>query len=132
MFADCCDVLPCVVVVMSAADMRSDVQAIFKETPHDKQVMMFSATMAKEIRVVCKKFMNKVRPWGCPEQAQHACYAAPPGSPSAAAVPAAVVPMGLRQCGWPGQQRQHPQLQYSASCWRSFTAIHAVVAGYDS
>lgn len=46
-------------------DMRSDVQAIFKLTPHDKQVMMFSATLAKDIRVVCKKFMNKVRPaWG--------------------------------------------------------------------
>lgn len=44
--------------------MRSDVQAIFKETPHDKQVMMFSATLAKEIRSVCKKFMNKVRPSG--------------------------------------------------------------------
>lgn len=41
--------------------MRGDVQAIFKETPHDKQVMMFSATLAKEIRGVCKKFMNKVR-----------------------------------------------------------------------
>jgi hypothetical protein len=41
--------------------MRSDVQAIFKETPHDKQVMMFSATMAKEVRGTCKKFMNKVR-----------------------------------------------------------------------
>lgn len=41
--------------------MRADVQAIFKETPHDKQVMMFSATLAKEIRGVCKKFMNKVR-----------------------------------------------------------------------
>lgn len=46
--------------------MRGDVQAIFKETPHDKQVMMFSATLAKDIRAVCKKFMNKVRP--CKEQ----------------------------------------------------------------
>mmetsp|Transcript_18571 Transcript_18571/g.74630 ORF Transcript_18571/g.74630 Transcript_18571/m.74630 type:complete len:211 (+) Transcript_18571:1049-1681(+) len=27
-------------------------------TPHDKQVMMFSATLAKEIRVICKKFMQ--------------------------------------------------------------------------
>ncbi|XP_027081899.2 DEAD-box ATP-dependent RNA helicase 15-like [Coffea arabica] len=26
-------------------------------TPHDKQVMMFSATPSKEIRPVCKKFM---------------------------------------------------------------------------
>jgi superfamily II DNA/RNA helicase len=41
--------------------MRSDVQAIFRETPHDKQVMMFSATLSKDIRPVCKKFMNKVR-----------------------------------------------------------------------
>jgi negative regulator of sigma E activity len=116
----------CCLVLLSAADMRSDVQAIFKETPHDKQVMMFSATMAKDIRAVCKKFMNKVRPWG-PEQAQHTCYAAPPGSSPAAAV--AVVPMAPRQCGWSAQQRQHPQLQDSASCWRSFAANHAVAAG---
>ncbi|CAL5372534.1 unnamed protein product [Camellia sinensis] len=31
-----------------------DVQEIFKMTPHDKQVMMFSATLSKEIRPVCK------------------------------------------------------------------------------
>jgi superfamily II DNA/RNA helicase len=43
------------------ADMRSDVQEIFKMTPHDKQVMMFSATLAQEIRAVCKKFMTNVR-----------------------------------------------------------------------
>ena len=43
------------------ADMRGDVQQIFKATPHSKQVMMFSATLAKEIRPVCKKFMNEVR-----------------------------------------------------------------------
>jgi len=34
------------------------VQQIFKMTPHDKQVMMFSATLAKDIRPVCKKFMR--------------------------------------------------------------------------
>ncbi|KAG9135249.1 hypothetical protein Leryth_013513 [Lithospermum erythrorhizon] len=34
----------------SVADMRRDVQEIFKMTPHDKQVMMFSATLSKEIR----------------------------------------------------------------------------------
>ncbi|KAE9463400.1 hypothetical protein C3L33_04689, partial [Rhododendron williamsianum] len=39
-------------------DMRKDVQEIFKMTPHDKQVMMFSATLSKEIRPVCKKFMQ--------------------------------------------------------------------------
>ena len=40
--------------------MRADVQSIFKMTPHEKQVMMFSATLSKEIRPVCKKFMNEV------------------------------------------------------------------------
>lgn len=42
-------------------DMRRDVQEIFRATPHQKQVMMFSATLAKEIRVTCKKFMANVR-----------------------------------------------------------------------
>jgi hypothetical protein len=41
--------------------MRSDVQDIFKLTPHDKQVMMFSATLNQEMRTVCKKFMSNVR-----------------------------------------------------------------------
>ena len=44
------------------ADMRGDVQDIFKQTPHDKQVMMFSATLSQEIRPVCKKFMTDVCP----------------------------------------------------------------------
>lgn len=39
--------------------MRSDVQEIFKNTPFNKQVMMFSATLSKEIRPVCKKFMQQ-------------------------------------------------------------------------
>ena len=38
--------------------MRNDVQAIFRATPQHKQVMMFSATLNKEVRVVCKKFMQ--------------------------------------------------------------------------
>ena len=40
-------------------DMRRDVQEIFKMTPQEKQVMMFSATLPKELRVVCKKFMQE-------------------------------------------------------------------------
>lgn len=40
--------------------MRRDVQEIFKMTPHEKQVMMFSATLSKEIRPVCRKFMQDV------------------------------------------------------------------------
>lgn len=41
-------------------DMRRDVQEIFRSTPHEKQVMMFSATLSKEIRPICKKFMQNV------------------------------------------------------------------------
>lgn len=38
--------------------MRADVQAIFKNTPIEKQVMMFSATLPKDIRELCRKFMK--------------------------------------------------------------------------
>lgn len=38
--------------------MRRDVQEIFRSTPHSKQVMMYSATLSKEIRPICKKFMQ--------------------------------------------------------------------------
>jgi superfamily II DNA/RNA helicase len=41
------------------------VQDIFKKTPHEKQVMMFSATLGQDIRPVCKKFMSNVRGPGC-------------------------------------------------------------------
>lgn len=44
--------------MLEQLDMRRDVQEIFRITPHSKQVMMFSATLSKEIRVTCKKFMN--------------------------------------------------------------------------
>lgn len=40
--------------------MRGDVQEIFKATPHEKQVMMFSATLSQKIREVCKMFMQDV------------------------------------------------------------------------
>jgi ATP-dependent RNA helicase UAP56/SUB2 len=42
--------------MLESLDMRKDVQTIFKATPHEKQVMMFSATLSKEIRPVCRKF----------------------------------------------------------------------------
>lgn len=38
--------------------MRRDVQEIFRATPQQKQVMMFSATLSQAIRPVCKKFMQ--------------------------------------------------------------------------
>jgi hypothetical protein len=47
--------------MLEKLDMRRDVQAIFKSTPHAKQVMMFSATLSKEIRPVCRKFTQHVR-----------------------------------------------------------------------
>jgi len=42
--------------MLEAVDMRRDVQEIFRASPHQKQVMMFSATLSKEIRPICKKF----------------------------------------------------------------------------
>jgi len=44
--------------ILESLDMRRDIQKIFKNTPHNKQVMMFSATLSEEIRAVCKKFMH--------------------------------------------------------------------------
>ncbi|KAG0090785.1 Suppressor of the cold-sensitive snRNP biogenesis mutant brr1-1 [Podila epicladia] len=44
--------------MLDQIDMRRDVQEIFKSTPHHKQVMMFSATLSKEVRQVCKRFMQ--------------------------------------------------------------------------
>jgi len=44
---------------LEKVDMRNDVQKIFIKCPKKKQVMMFSATMTKEVRDVCKKFMHE-------------------------------------------------------------------------
>jgi ATP-dependent RNA helicase UAP56/SUB2 len=44
--------------MLIATDMRRDVQEIFRSTPTQKQVMMFSATLSQEIRPICKKFMQ--------------------------------------------------------------------------
>ena len=38
--------------------MRSDVQQIFRATPAQKQVMMFSATMSADVKGICRKFMR--------------------------------------------------------------------------
>ena len=46
--------------MLESLDMRKDVQQIFKATPHEKQVMMFSATLSKDIRPVCRKFTQNV------------------------------------------------------------------------
>ncbi|KAL7989320.1 hypothetical protein Chor_011986 [Crotalus horridus] len=44
--------------MLEQLDMRRDVQEIFRLTPPEKQCMMFSATLSKEIRPVCRKFMQ--------------------------------------------------------------------------
>jgi len=44
--------------VLDSLDMRRDIQEIFKMTPHEKQVLMFSATLGQKTRPVCKKFMQ--------------------------------------------------------------------------
>lgn len=44
--------------VLESLDMRKDVQEVFKMTPHQKQVMMFSATLSTEMRTICRKFMQ--------------------------------------------------------------------------
>lgn len=98
--------------------MRGDVQAIFKETPHDKQVMMFSATLAKDIRAVCKKFMNKVREsWtpmkhhtaGHPQQAPVAS-----SSPSSNSIPS--MQSILRQQWQQSQRSPGKALALAAGC----------------
>ncbi|KAF2858035.1 P-loop containing nucleoside triphosphate hydrolase protein [Piedraia hortae CBS 480.64] len=44
--------------MLDQIDMRRDVQEIFRATPSNKQVMMFSATLSQATRPVCKKFMR--------------------------------------------------------------------------
>ncbi|RDL37026.1 Uncharacterized protein BP5553_04459 [Venustampulla echinocandica] len=44
--------------LLEQIDMRRDVQEIFRATPKQKQVMMFSATLSQEVIPICKKFMQ--------------------------------------------------------------------------
>jgi ATP-dependent RNA helicase UAP56/SUB2 len=44
--------------MLEQVDMRSEVQSIFRMTPHEKQVMMFSATMNLEVRAVGRLFVQ--------------------------------------------------------------------------
>ncbi|CAK4031673.1 ATP-dependent RNA helicase sub2 [Lecanosticta acicola] len=44
--------------MLDQIDMRRDVQEIFRATPTQKQVMMFSATLSQGTRPICKKFMQ--------------------------------------------------------------------------
>jgi len=44
--------------MLDQIDMRRAVQEIFRATPTQKQVMMFSATLSPEMIQICKKFMK--------------------------------------------------------------------------
>jgi ATP-dependent RNA helicase UAP56/SUB2 len=44
--------------LLGVADMRRQVQSVFTQTPQEKQVMMFSATIEGELRNTCKRFMH--------------------------------------------------------------------------
>ncbi|KXT18930.1 hypothetical protein AC579_3573 [Pseudocercospora musae] len=44
--------------MLDQIDMRRDVQEIFRATPTQKQVMMFSATLSAQTKPICKKFMQ--------------------------------------------------------------------------
>ncbi|KAL3955088.1 hypothetical protein ACCO45_010651 [Purpureocillium lilacinum] len=44
--------------MLDQPDMRTDVQDVFRATPTQKQVMMFSATLSDAIKPICRKFMQ--------------------------------------------------------------------------
>ncbi|KAH7168679.1 P-loop containing nucleoside triphosphate hydrolase protein [Fusarium sp. MPI-SDFR-AT-0072] len=44
--------------MLDQPDMRTDVQDVFRATPPQKQVMMFSATLSEEVKPICRKFMQ--------------------------------------------------------------------------
>jgi len=46
-------------ILENGLNMRRQVQEIFKKTPHEKQVMMFSATISESARAICRKLSRK-------------------------------------------------------------------------
>jgi len=47
--------------LLAKTDMRKTVQGIFLATPHEKQVMMFSATLNNEVREIARRFCQEPR-----------------------------------------------------------------------
>jgi len=50
--------------------MRRDVQEIFRATPTNKQVMMFTATLSEQTKPICHKFMRNGQEFIVEEQAK--------------------------------------------------------------
>jgi len=46
-------------ILENGLNMRRQAQEIFKKTPHEKQVMMFSATISDSARAICRKLSRK-------------------------------------------------------------------------
>ena len=78
----CLRSFPPTALARSRADMRKDVQDIFKATPHEKQVMMFSATLNTEMRTVCKKFMQVAAPASAAPACATPSIPSPPNRPT--------------------------------------------------
>ncbi|KAK1418591.1 hypothetical protein QVD17_27736 [Tagetes erecta] len=47
-------------VKLTIQNMRRDTQKVFKMTPHDKQVMMFSANLARRFAPSAKNLCNRL------------------------------------------------------------------------
>lgn len=45
--------------MLSGTDMRADVQDIFISTPKNKQVILVSATLPKDVLPICRKYLHK-------------------------------------------------------------------------
>ncbi|XP_067643132.1 ATP-dependent RNA helicase WM6-like [Eurosta solidaginis] len=44
--------------MLNQKEVYGNIREIFNSTPHTKQVLMFSATISNEVRLICKKFMQ--------------------------------------------------------------------------
>ncbi|KAF0273873.1 hypothetical protein FOG51_01444 [Hanseniaspora uvarum] len=44
--------------VLETLSMRRDVQDVFRQTPREKQTMMFTATLNEEIKPICRRFLQ--------------------------------------------------------------------------
>ena len=46
-------------------ESRRAIQEVFRSTPIDKQVMMFTATLSTQAKAVCMKYMQNVKKQNC-------------------------------------------------------------------
>ena len=100
--------------------MRRDVQEIFRSTPHEKQVMMFSATLSKDIRPVCKKFMQDV----C-SSSRLTCLVSP-SSKSISAFPTQLISRPALRVVWKNNDKTETYkipLGFIEMAWKKYSAF---------